>query len=178
MNNQQRDQPQNNIFYIPRLSEYADAISRVMHELKNIGASPEQIISLLKGDGRPPGNTDTDEMKVEVDIEMEVDIPAVPASPVKYPRRMYTAYQIARELGIYSMYGRPHAHAVSAVLNNMLSLDDEHYEERLLFETGNVTVTYAVYDKYALERVRKWLFANNLPTDVEGYCYTYHFLYK
>lgn len=178
MNKQTQEQPQTSTFYFPRLSEYADAFSRIMRELKNIGASPGQIIGLLKNDGRPPDDSGADAAQLELELDFSIGIPVTPPVSVSQHRQLYTARQIARRLGVYSMYGRPHAHAISAILNNNLFIDDEHFEEQILFETGNVTVFYTRYDEYALGQVRDWLSSNDLPYEVDGYCYTYHIRYR
>lgn len=195
-------QPQKNqstFFRFPRLSEYAEAFGQMMRELKNIGASPGEIIGLLKGETDPPEATalpvepvppeapktleeiaagfekladDYEVLAGELETCLKNSIGA--AYGKNFP---YTAYKIASKLGIYSIYGRPHAHAVSAILNNNIRIGKEHMEERLLFSSEYFDVWYTRYDGYAMNCVADWIARNGLPYDIDGFYYTYHVRY-
>jgi len=147
---------------IPRLCEYAEAAVRVIRALQEAGAEPGQIIDFLKGASGPPPDA----------------FAAEEAAFAQPPRVTYTATQIARKLGLYSAYDRPHAHAVSAILNHNLYIGEAHREDHILFETRDFTVYCARYDEYALGRVLEWVKNNGLPGFVDGLYYTYHVRYK
>jgi hypothetical protein len=145
---------------LPTLGEYNDAVKIILSALRNMGASPERVMDFLNGVYEPFG------------------IPVTEDCEFAGTQKMYTATQIAGSLGLYSMNGYPHAHAVSAILNNNLFIGEEHRAELILFETANLTVYFTRYDKYALERVRNWVETNGLPDEVDGACYTYYIFYK
>lgn len=170
MGNYPQDRKQNAFTLIPSLSEFAEAAKTIIRELYDIGASPGEIIGLLRGDREPPDSSGT----LEPEDSSFEPYDFEPYEPVKH---RYTAYQIARELGIYSIYGRPHAHAVSAILNYNILIEPEHTEERMLFETSNIDVYYTLYDWHALEQAQKWVEGNGYPYEIDGFSYTYHVLY-
>ena len=144
----------------PTLGEYNDAVKIILSALRNMGVAPERIIEFLDGVYEPFG------------ISVAED------GGMAGTQTMYTATQIAGLLGLYSMYGLPHAHAVSAILNHNLFIGEEHKAELVLFETTDFTVYFTRYDGYALERVRDWLEINGLPDEVDGTCYTYYIFYR
>jgi len=144
----------------PTLGEYNDAVKIIVNALQNIGVSPEKVVRFLNGVYEPLG------------------IPIAEDFKTAATKRMYTATQIARKTGLYSMYGYPHAHAVSAILNHNICIGDEHKVELILFETENITVYFTRYDEYALERLRDWVSINGQPDEVDGACYTYYIRYK
>lgn len=178
MTQQTQERTQTTVFQIPRISEYADAITQIMRELKNIGASPGEIISLLKPDNKPLDSNSDNETSLELEVDIDIDILTVPAAPAKPPRKLITAQKIARTLGIYSIYGLPHAHAVSVILNHNIILDDDQYEDRVLFETNNIIVYYTLYDESVIDQVADWIEAHGMPYEIDGRYYTYYVLYR
>ena len=154
----------------PHLGEYNAAARIIIQEMKEAGAAPEEIIGFLKGLYEPFG--------IPVEDEFEPDEFGFAAEPEQEQPVTYSATQIARMLGVYSEFDRPHAHAVSAILNHNINIGDEHKYVYVLFETCDLTVYCTRYDGYALERVLDWVEANGLPYAVDGRCYTYYVQYK
>lgn len=175
MKDTEHNNNQNTVLPIPQLSEFVDAARLIIRELKDAGASPGEIIDFLKGTSQLPDAPQT----VEIEVELEV-IPEVIEQDVKIykpAKHTYTARQIARKLGLYSMYGKPHAHAVSAILNNNLCIGNEHKDVRILFVTEELVVYYTLYDAHAVVCAQKWVQSNDYPYEVDGFYYTYHVRY-
>jgi hypothetical protein len=144
----------------PALGDYANAAGIIADALQSVGVSPEKVMEFLKCVCEPFG------------------FPVTENRAAYASRGMYTATQIASKLGIFSTQGRPHAHAVSAILKHNIYIGEEHTETLVLFETADFTVYYTRYDGYALERVQSWVNANGMPSEVDGAYYTYWVQYK
>ena len=146
------------------IGKYADAAKLIIRELKEAGAAPHQIIDFLEGLYESFGVS----FAPDPDFMLEG----------KPEKQTYSATQIARKIGAYSENGRPHAHAVSAILNHNLYIGQEHKQTAVLFETGDFIVFYTRYDEYALARVMDWVADHGLPDFVDGQFYTYTIRYK
>lgn len=143
---------------VPRLGEINACVRIIFRGLKYLGAPPEQIMQFLK---------DTYES-----FGFKVDIEPFPEPP----RRWYTAREIAEECGIYSLYGRSHAHAVACILNENILIGESH-KRVVSADYDGYTGVSVQYDDYALREVLQWLIDCDLPDDIYGYDRTYHVQY-
>ncbi|MDL2232147.1 Rha family transcriptional regulator [Ruminococcaceae bacterium OttesenSCG-928-L11] len=88
------------------------------------------------------------------------------------PPRWYRAGEIAAHCGLYSLYGNPHAQAVSRVLNEILFIGAEH--KRVIRSEYSENV---LYDNYALCEVVQWLADCDFPDEIYSFDRTYHVQY-
>ena len=141
-----------------QLGEYNKTANLIVHFMQKIGATPVRILSFLK--------------KLYAPLGIEVEVDAFPDTS-----NLYTAKKIATMLGIYSIYGLPHAHAVSCILNENIFIGDEH---RTVLTAGfdDFIVVSVRYDNYAVEAVRNWIKANGKPGEVDGFYRTYYLVYR
>jgi len=125
----------------PTLSDCNDTAPIIVEQLRRTGASTYRILEFLDELYKPLG----------VELLRSGEFDNVPHT--------FTALQIAYICGMYSLYGLPHAQAVSCILNEHLLIDDGHKiivsDESLDAITGRYR-----YDMYALKKVQGWL--NNL----------------
>ena len=137
-----------------QLGEYNNAANLIVHFMQKMGATSARILTFLKKLYAPLG------------IEVEVD-------PFPDTSNLYTAKKIAQMLGIRSIYGRPHAHAVSCILNENILIGDDH---RTVLTAGfdDFIVVSVRYDDYAVGAVRRWLQENGYPGVVEGFDRNYY----
>jgi Rha family phage regulatory protein len=148
----------------PRLGEYNAAARLCVRALGNAGTSWVRIVEFLRELYAPLGisvNTDTcDPDGIAEDVAA-----------------WYTATEIARECGMYSLSGRLHAQAVSCILNENIFIDAEH---RCVETTdyGDHIGTSVKYDLHAKIEVVQWLTDNELPDEIYGFDRTYRVRYK
>jgi len=144
---------------VPRLGEVNACVRIIVPAIKNMGATSERIISILKSAYEPFG------ICVAADGEFE-DIP-----------QTYTVKQIAGMFGIYSHSGNPHAQAVSCILNENIFIGDAH-KTVITEDYGNHTGVSVRYDDYAAQSVKDWLKDCSYPSEIYGFERTYRVLYK
>jgi len=84
----------------------------------------------------------------------------------------FTATDIARRIGIYSETGRPHAHAVSSIIER-LNITSEHIA---IIPYGMVGVIMR-YDDYVADAVQDWIATNNKPQKIPHKDFNYHIYY-
>ncbi len=144
---------------LPRLGEYNACARIIVPALRNLGVTSERIIWFLKGIYEPLGIT----------VAGDEDIAAAPQT--------YTALQIARELGVYSQTGKPHARAVACVINEILLLGEKH-KTITTADYGNHIGVSVRYDQYAMGAVKDWLVQNAYPSEVYGFERTFYVLYN
>ena len=77
--------------------------------------------------------------------------------------------EIAAKIGIYSDTGRPHGHAVSAIISKL----DNHASHALVIPYGLVGITIR-YDSFIIEAVWKWFMENKFPSTVPYLDFDYH----
>ena len=143
----------------PRLGECNTAVRIIVRALQNMDASPERILAFLKEAYEPFG--------ISVSVESEFD-----DTP-----RLYTAKQIAHKLGVYSVSGNPHYHAVACILNENIFIEDRH--KTVVTENyGSYTGICVRYDDYAVKAVKEWLDEYGYPNEIYGFDRTYRVLYK
>jgi Rha family phage regulatory protein len=144
---------------LPRLGEFNACARIVVRSLRDMGATAEQVLKFLKGVYEPLG------IAVAEDDEFE-NVP-----------QMYTAKQIAKKLGIYSVNGNPHYQAVSCILNENIFIGDSH-KSVLTNDYGTHIGISVRYDDYAVQSVRDWLSEYACPAEIYGFERTYYVLYQ
>jgi hypothetical protein len=88
-------------------------------------------------------------------------------------RDYYSVTIIAKALGIYSETGRPHGHAVSAIIAKLGDL--AHHAIAIPY--GLVGVTFK-YDYSVAERVENWIALNGKPHLIPHLDFDYHVYYR
>jgi len=144
---------------LPTLSDCNDTAKIVIDQLKRTGATTYRILDFL----------DELYLPVGVDVLRGDEFGDIP--------KTYTALQIAYICGVYSMYGNPHAHAVSCILNENLFIEGHHKKATC----DNYLTAYLGgfrYDEYALQAVKNWLASCNYPSEVYSDIRTYHIVYR
>ena len=144
---------------LPTLSDCNNTAKIVVDQLKRTGASTYRILDFLDELYEPVG------IAVLEDSEF-ADIP-----------QTYTALQIAYICGVYSMYGNPHAHAVSCILNEHLYIDTTHKFAVADNYASSIMGGFR-YDEYALQAVKDWLADCRYPCNIYSDCRTYHVVYR
>jgi len=142
----------------PRLGEFNACARIIVRALRNMGATAEQILCFLKGVYEPLGIT--------VSVGDAFDDTS----------QMYTAKQIARMLGIYSVNGNPHYQAIACILNESLFIGDEHKSVET-HDYGSHVGICVRYDEYAVRAVVDWFAACGYPDEVYGFERTYRVIY-
>ena len=159
MENYLRTEREKELLEKPSFSDCNETAKIVISQLKTLGASTKRIIEILNGIYEPLGILIADEYELD-------DIP-----------QTYTASQLAKIYGMYSLYGNPHAQAVSSILNENLFISDEHkLSVSANYETG-VCGGFR-YDEFALKSVGDWLTCHGYPNEIYGFDRTYHVLYS
>ena len=142
----------------PRLGEYNACARIIVRALRNMGATAERIIGFLKGVYEPLGIAVADEDEFE-------DTP-----------QMYTAKQIAKMHGVYSLNGNLHPQAVSCILNENLFVGDKHKTVVTAEYNDHIGVSVR-YDEYAAQAVEDWIIEHGCPSEIYGFERTYRVLY-
>jgi len=143
----------------PRLGEYNAAARIIVRALQNMGAASERIVGFLEGLYEPFGIT------VAADDD-EFD----------HTPQTYTAKQIAKMYGIYSLTGNPHYQAVACILNENIFIGEKH-KTVLTTDYGNHIGVSVRYDEHAAKAVGDWLSENGCPREIYGFERTYYVLY-
>jgi Rha family phage regulatory protein len=147
-----------NTVQLPRLGEYNAAARLVVRFMQKVGAAPARILTFLQNLYEPLG------------------VPVESGDLTEAPQT-YTAKQIAATLGVFSIYGNPHAHAVSCILNDNIVISADH--KAVVTEDFGYCIGVSVrYDDFAVQAVREWLAEHGYPGEVEGLYCTYHVLYR
>ena len=137
----------------PKLSEFTGAAKTVLNGLSKCYAAPDEVMKFLRGVYEPLG---------------------IKVLPHGYDDCFlyYTATEIADLLEVYSESGRPHGHAVSAIISKL----ENTGSHAVAVPYGLVGVTVK-YDCHIIEAVRGWLSENNYPREVPYNGYEYHIYY-
>jgi Rha family phage regulatory protein len=138
----------------PRLSEFNSAVRNVLSGMSCANTKPSRVMSFLNGVYEPLG------------------IEVIPFHETDY-FGYFTVTEIALILDVYSGTGRPHGHAISAIISKI----DNHAHHAVVVPFGLVGVTLR-YDTFIVEAVMKWLLANNLPSEIPYQGFKYHIYYK
>jgi len=142
----------------PRLGEYNACARIIVRALQNMGATAERIVGFLKGVYEPLGITVADDDEID-------DAP-----------QMYTAKQIAKMHGVYSVNGNLHPQAVACILNENLFVGDKH-KTVVTADYGDHIGVSVRYDEYAAQAVEDWIIEHGCPSEIYGFERTYHVLY-
>ncbi|GHV10099.1 hypothetical protein FACS1894217_15350 [Clostridia bacterium] len=134
----------------PQLQAFNKAVKTVLKEYACGDATHEEIMAFLRDAYRPFGI-------------------AVQSYEGKYH---WTATDIAAVLKVLSDSGRPHGHAIGAIIEK-LRIADEHVA---VVPYGMVGVTFR-YDDYVLGAVADWLIENELPYHIPHLYFEYHIHY-
>ena len=138
----------------PRLSEFNSAVRNVLSGMSYCFTKPSRVMSFLNGVYEPLG------------------IEVIPFHETDYSG-YYTVTEIAEAFGLYSASGRPHGHAVSAIISKIENAP--HHAVVIPYGLVGVTVRYS---KRIAESVIQWLIDNNFPTEVPYQGFEYHIYYK
>jgi Rha family phage regulatory protein len=147
------------VIHTPRLGEYNACARIIIRAMRDIGATPEQVIRFVKSIYEPLG----------ISVTNDGDLSDTP--------RMYTAQQIAGMYGVYSFNGNLHAQAVSCIINENLLIGDKH-KSVITTDYGGYTNISVRYDDYAAQAVREWLDENGYPNEIYGFERTFRVIYK
>ena len=154
----------------PRLGEYNAAARLVVRSLVNAGVSAEFIVDFLRDIYTPLG----------INVSAEVNYNAACGTDGNDDHysaaQWYTAQEIAKKCGLYSLSGNPHARAAACILNENLFIGAEHKRAEAVIYGGYSGVSVR-YDSYALCEVMQWLVANELPVEIYGFERTYYVQY-
>ncbi|GHV39572.1 hypothetical protein FACS189490_03400 [Clostridia bacterium] len=136
----------------PRLAVFNKAIRTVMGGLNFADASADFVMKFLQDAYKPFG--------IEV-------------ADVGEQSRFYSASIIARALGVYSLYGNPHAHAVAAIIDKLDMNIGGHIE---VAPYGIVGFSVR-YDITVAEAVEDWLITHGKPLNIPYNGFEYHICY-
>ena len=103
------------------------------------------------------------------------DGPKLPEGALTEPEPIMDATAIAKELGIVSNAGIPHAHAVGAIISD-LNLTGDEVVVVPFFKNGHASTGYA-YKASVCEKVRLWLDERHWPTVISSGSKNYHVQY-
>lgn len=103
------------------------------------------------------------------------DGPKLPEGALTEPEPIMDATAIAKELGIVSNAGIPHAHAVGAIISD-LNLTGDEVVVVPFFKNGHAGTGYA-YKASVCEKVRLWLDERHWPTVISSGSKNYHVQY-
>ena len=84
----------------------------------------------------------------------------------------YTVTEIARLLGVYSDTGKPHGHAISAIISKL----DKWAHHAIVIPYGMVGAMLR-YDWNVVERVINWIIENKKPVEIPHLDFVYHVYY-
>jgi Rha family phage regulatory protein len=140
-----REKMEQAMLYHPRLGEFNAAARLIIPAMREAGATPKHIIEFLRRIYEPLGIVvSTDGMECAV--------------------RTWSATDIARGLGAFSVNGKPHFLAISAVIN-MIGVDNSH-KALIPIQNGLYTGIYTRYDGVAATLVKDWFEEHGYPTEI------------
>ncbi len=130
-----------------RLGEVNSAARIIRQTLREAGMAPQFVAVAMKSLYEPVG--------VEIPLE-----------GITLNKRLFDATAIAKRLGIMSRSGKPHAHAVSAIIAQVDVLPEEM--ELVPFQSGasGHSGTNIQYTESVVTKVRLWLDRHSYPTEI------------
>jgi Rha family phage regulatory protein len=157
---EQRERAAEFASYHPKLGEFNKAARLIANAYQNAGANSGDVVKFLENVYEPLG------------IEVLGD-------GLQYsglPAHLYSPFQMAREMGIYSMYGRPHCQAIAAVLRK-LDIAPEH---KIITPAryGEYIGIVLRYDEEAFDILKEWFWENDFPSTVESEYCDFHLRYN
>jgi len=136
----------------PHLGEFNCAVRNVLSGMAYCFTAPARVMGFLRKAYEPFG--------IEVVTEGA-------------GRSFYTVTQIAGMLGIYSERGRPHGHAISAIITKL----DFPADHAIAIPYGLVGVSIQ-YDRRVVKAVAGWIHRNGFPAEVPHSGFEYHLCYN
>mgnify|MGYP000978759224 CR=1 FL=1 len=88
----------------------------------------------------------------------------LPTEGVTFDKELFDTMKIASRLGILSTNGKPHGHAVHAILSKIKISENER--ELVPYTRNGHSGTMYQYTESVVEKVRKWLMENGYPETV------------
>jgi Rha family phage regulatory protein len=137
----------------PKLAVFNKAIRTVIGGLNAAGASANTVLAFLQDSYRPFG---------------------IPVAETGDDSRFYSASVVARALGVYSHSGRPHAHAISAIIDK-LDIDLGGHIEIAPYGLVGFSLRY---DAVIAEAVQEWLITRGKPHNIPHNGFEYHIWYE
>ena len=135
----------------PRLSEFNSAVRNVLSGMSYSLTKPGRVMSFLRGVYEPLG----------IKVQNERD-----------NAHYFSATVIAKCLGIYSETGRPHGHAVSAIISKL-----ENWPRYAIAIPYGLVGMMIRYNWKVVEKVVGWIKENNKPHDIAYLDFSYHIYY-
>jgi len=135
----------------PQLKTFNAAVRNVLSGLKASYATSDEVMDFLQGAYKPFG----------------IEVASVKS------KHFLSATDIARICGIHSITGRPHGHAVAAIIDR-LNIEPDHIA---IIPYGLVGVSVR-YDDYVLDAVYDWIEDNNHPHEIPHLYFNYHIYYN
>jgi Rha family phage regulatory protein len=135
----------------PRLDEFNSAVKNILNGMSYSYTTPHDVMKFLRGVYEPLG----------IEVKTEGDYYSY-----------FTATEIAELVGVYSSTGRPHGHAVSAIISKFRN----YAHHMIVIPYGLVGVAFH-YDSKILSAVRDWLVHNNYPHEIPYHNFNYHIYY-
>lgn len=130
-----------------RLGEVNSAARIIRQTLREAGMAPQFVAVAMKSLYEPVG--------VEIPLE-----------GITLNKRLYDATAIANRLGVLSRSGKPHTHAVSAIIAQVDVLPEE--KELVPFQSGinGHSGTNMQYTESVVAKVSLWLERHGYPTEI------------
>lgn len=130
-----------------RLGEVNSAARIIRQTLREAGMAPQFVAVAMKSLYEPVG--------VEIPLE-----------GITLNKRLFDATAIANRLGVLSRSGKPHAHAVSAIIAQVDVLPEE--KELVPFQSGinGHSGTNVQYTESVVAKVNLWLERHGYPTEI------------
>lgn len=130
-----------------RLGEVNSAARIIRQTLREAGMAPQFVAVAMKSLYEPVG--------VEIPLE-----------GITLNKRLFDATAIANRLGVLSRSGKPHAHAVSAIIAQVGVLPEE--KELVPFQSGinGHSGTNMQYTESVVAKVSLWLERHGYPTEI------------
>lgn len=144
-----------------RLGEVNSAARIIRQTLKEAGMAPQFVAVAMKSLYEPVG--------VEIPLE-----------GITLNKRLFDATTIAKQLGVLSRTGNPHAHAISAIIAQL----DVQPNEKELAPFQNAASGHAgtcvQYTESVVEKVHQWLEIHDYPTcfECQGKTYTVRYSFN
>jgi len=137
----------------PRLGEFNSAVRNVLSGMAYCITAPARVMGFLRKAYEPFG--------IEVLADGTCD------------RNFFTVTEIAEKLGLYSETGRPHGHAVSAIISKF----DIPANHAVAIPYGLVGVSIR-YDRLVIKTVAGWIHKCGFPSEVPYNGFDYHVYYN
>ena len=131
--------------YQPRLGEFNAAARLIITAMRETGATPKHVIEFIRCLYEPLGIT-------------------VPADGLDGAVRTWSASDIAKMLGVYSVNGKPHNLAISAVVH-LLDIDNNH-RAIVPFQNGMFKGVCVRYDDVSAALIKDWFEENGYPLEI------------